>query len=77
MAAAQGEGRGAAPLCCHGRLPLPAARLKYYGAAAAAAGAAAAERTMRAVIALAAALGSLLLAACLLRLGGERPLRAR
>uniref|UniRef100_A0A8C3GPF4 ST8 alpha-N-acetyl-neuraminide alpha-2,8-sialyltransferase 6 n=1 Tax=Cairina moschata TaxID=8855 RepID=A0A8C3GPF4_CAIMO len=76
MAAAQGEGRGAAPLCCHGRLPLPAARLKYYGAAAAAAGAAA-ERTMRAVIALAAALGSLLLAACLLRLGGERPLRAR
>nr|XP_027306488.2 alpha-2,8-sialyltransferase 8F isoform X2 [Anas platyrhynchos]XP_038030856.1 alpha-2,8-sialyltransferase 8F-like isoform X2 [Anas platyrhynchos] len=32
---------------------------------------------MRAVIALAAALGSLLLAACLLRLGGERPLRAR
>ena len=61
---------------CHSRLPLPATSLKYYGAAVAAAGAAA-ECTMRAVIAFATALGSTLLGGCLLRLGGERPLRAR
>lgn len=63
------------PCGCHGRLPLPAASLKYYGAVAATG--AAVERTMRAVIALAAALGSLLLGGCLLRLGGQQPLRAR